>query len=220
MAEAQQTFVQERERASDLAAQARTLKELIETMERELSPAKRADEAPQLTERQAREARERVAAAAFRDPARLAPKVPFSEVKGVLPRPVGGRTVRDFGADDGYGGSTRGVSIATRPRAVVTSPADGWVAFAGPFRSFGRLLIINAGSGYYLLLAGMDQISVEVGQFVLAGEPVAAMGDASSPAAGSIETNDPVLYVEFRKDGGSIDPGPWWAKSQAEKVRG
>jgi len=220
MAEAQQTFVQERERANDLAAQAKTLKELIETMERELSPAKRADEAPQLTERQAREARERVAAAAFRDPARLAPKVPFSEVKGVLPRPVGGRTVRDFGADDGYGGSTRGVSIATRPRAVVTSPADGWVAFAGPFRSFGRLLIINAGSGYYLLLAGMDQISVEVGQFVLAGEPVAIMGDASPAAAGSIETNDPVLYVEFRKDGGSIDPGPWWAKSQGEKVRG
>jgi septal ring factor EnvC (AmiA/AmiB activator) len=42
-----------------------------------------------------------------------------------------------------------------------------------------------------------------------------------SPAAGSIETNDdPVLYVEFRKDGGSVDPGPWWAKSQGEKVRG
>jgi septal ring factor EnvC (AmiA/AmiB activator) len=68
----------------------------------------------------------------------------------------------------------------------------------------------------------MDHISVEVGQFVLAGEPVATMGEASSvsPAAGAIETNDPVLYVEFRKDGGSIDPGPWWARSQSEKVRG
>jgi septal ring factor EnvC (AmiA/AmiB activator) len=55
---------------------------------------------------------------------------------------------------------------------------------------------------------------------VLAGEPVAVMGEASSPAAGSIETNDPVLYVELRKDGSSIDPGPWWAKSQGEKVRG
>jgi septal ring factor EnvC (AmiA/AmiB activator) len=147
--------------------------------------------------------------------------VPFSEARGVLPRPVGGRTIRDFGSDDGLGGTTRGISIATRPRAVVTSPAEGWVSFAGPFRSFGRLLIINAGSGYYLLLAGMDHINVEVGQFVLAGEPVAVMGDASSltPTTGSIETNEPVLYVEFRKDGGSIDPGPWWAK-QGEKVRG
>jgi septal ring factor EnvC (AmiA/AmiB activator) len=83
-------------------------------------------------------------------------------------------------------------------------------------------LIINAGGGYYLLLAGMDQINVEVGQFVLAGEPVASMGQTSSasPAAGAFESSDPTLYVEFRKDGGSIDPGPWWAKSQSEKVRG
>jgi septal ring factor EnvC (AmiA/AmiB activator) len=48
------------------------------------------------------------------------------------------------------------------------------------------------------------------------------MGESSlvSPASGAIDTNDPVLYIEFRKDGGSIDPGPWWAKSQSEKVRG
>jgi septal ring factor EnvC (AmiA/AmiB activator) len=223
MAEAQQTYAHERERAAELAAQAKTLKELIDGVERALSASRRAaEEARRAAESQAREARERLAAAAFRDPARLAPKVPFSEAKGLLPRPVSGQTLRDFGVDDGYGGTTRGISITTRPRAVVTSPADGWVAFAGPFRSFGRLLIINAGGGYYLLLAGMDHINVEVGQFVLAGEPVATMGEASSlsPAASSIETNDPVLYVEFRKDGGSIDPGPWWAKSQGEKVRG
>ena len=130
--------------------------------------------------------------------------------------------VREFGGPDGVGGTSRGISISTRPRAVVASPADGWVAFAGPFRSFGRLLIINAGGGYYLLLAGMDQINVEVGQFVLAGEPVATMGDTSSLSAGNggVETGGPVLYVEFRKDGGSIDPSPWWAKSQGEKVRG
>jgi len=68
----------------------------------------------------------------------------------------------------------------------------------------------------------MNQINVEVGQFVLAGEPVAIMGASASlaPGLGGIETNDPVLYVEFRNDGGSIDPGPWWAKSQGEKVRG
>jgi septal ring factor EnvC (AmiA/AmiB activator) len=223
MSKVQQSFASERERAAELGAQAQNLKELIDGMERELSATRRAaDDARRAADNRVRETQERFAAAAFRDPARLAPKVPFSEARGVLPRPVSGPTLRSFGADDGYGGTTRGISISTRARAVVTSPADGWVAFAGPFRSFGRLLIINAGGGYYLLLAGMDHISVEVGQFVLAGEPVATMGDVSSPSpvAGSIETNDPVLYVEFRKDGGSIDPGPWWAKSQGEKVRG
>jgi septal ring factor EnvC (AmiA/AmiB activator) len=181
-----------------------------------------AEEARKAADAQEREARERFAQAAFRDPARLAPKIPFSEAKGLLPQPASGETLLNFGESDGYGGTTRGISIKTRQRANVVSPADGWVAFARPFRSYGRLLIINAGGGYYVLLAGMDQISVDVGQFVLAGEPVAAMGETSlmSLAGGAIEKNNPVLYVEFRKDGGSIDPSPWWAKSQSEKVRG
>ena len=223
LAQAERTAGSEKERAAELARQAGTLKELIDRMEKEIAGAQRAaEQARKAEETQARESRERFAQAAFRDPARLAPKVPFSEARGLLPRPVGGETNREFGAADGYGGVTRGISITARPRSTVISPADGWVAFAGPFRSYGRLLIINAGGGYYLLLAGMDQINVEVGQFVLAGEPVAIMGEASliSPASGAVETNDPVLYVEFRKDGGPIDPGPWWAKSQSEKVRG
>jgi septal ring factor EnvC (AmiA/AmiB activator) len=223
LAEAERTAGSERERSEALARQAGNLKELIERMEREISGAQRAaEEARKAAEAQQRETRDRFAQAAIRDPARLAPKLPFPEMRGLLPMPVSGQVARGFGATDGYGGTTRGISVATRPKAVVVSPADGWVAFAGPFRSFGRLLIINVGGGYYLLLAGMDQINVEVGQFVLAGEPVATMGDSSSgsPAASAIETKDPVLYIEFRKDGGSIDPGPWWAKSQSEKVRG
>jgi septal ring factor EnvC (AmiA/AmiB activator) len=223
LGEVERTVGAEQERAGELAKQAGTLKELIERMEREIAGAQRAaEDARKATEAQARETKERFAQAAFRDPARLAPKIPFSEARGLIPRPVSGPISREYGVSDSYGGTSRGISIRTRPKAVVVSPADGWVAFAGPFRSYGRLLIINAGGGYYLLLAGMDQINVDVGQFVLAGEPVATMGQASlvSPVAGAIESNDPVLYVEFRKDGGSVDPGPWWAKSQSEKVRG
>ncbi|PVE22379.1 hypothetical protein DC522_21610 [Microvirga sp. KLBC 81] len=223
MVEVERSMGAERDKAAELARQAGTLKELIDRMETEIAGAQRAaEEARKAAEAQEREAKERFAQAAFRDPARLAPKIPFSEAKGLLPKPVSGEIALDFGAADGYGGTTRGISITTRPKAAVVSPADGWVAFAGPFRSYGRLLIINAGGGYYVLLAGMDQINVDVGQFVLAGEPVATMGDAPlmSLTGGAIEKNNPVLYVEFRKDGGSIDPGPWWAKSQSEKVRG
>jgi septal ring factor EnvC (AmiA/AmiB activator) len=82
-------------------------------------------------------------------------------------------------------------------------------------------LILNAGGGYHVVLAGMDGISVNVGQFVLTGEPVAAMGNGSQPAATQASgSSRPVLYVEFRKDGTPIDPNPWWAASKGEKARG
>jgi septal ring factor EnvC (AmiA/AmiB activator) len=223
IAEVERNVGAEQRKAEELARQAGTLKELIDRMEAEITGAQRAaEEARKAAEAQQRETREKFAQLAFRDPARLAPKIPFAEARGLLPRPVSGEMSLEFGAPDGYGGTTRGISITTRQKASVVSPADGWVAFAGPFRSYGRLLIINAGGGYYILLAGMDQINVDVGQFVLAGEPVAAMGEAPlmSLIGAAIEKNNPVLYVEFRKDGGSIDPGPWWAKSQSEKVRG
>ena len=78
------------------------------------------------------------------------------------------------------------------------------------------------GKGIYLVMAGMDRINVEVGQFVVAGEPVALMGDGSTKTAATIAVGaaQPVLYVEFRKDGATIDPGPWWAKPEVEKARG
>jgi murein hydrolase activator len=210
-------------RVADLAGRAATLKDLIEGMEEQIAAAREAAEAArQASELQLLESRQRFAAAAFLDPARLAPQIPFAEARGMLPQPVSGHEMRSFGAPDGYGGTSRGISISTRAGEIVTSPADGWVAFSGPFRSFGRLLIINVGDGYYVLMAGMDDISVDVGQFVLAGEPVATMGATStlSPAVGLVESDDPVLYVEFRKDGGSIDPSPWWQEMQGEKVRG
>ncbi|MEE7441721.1 murein hydrolase activator EnvC family protein [Methylobacterium sp. NPDC080182] len=223
-AEVESGLTAERRRATELGAQAKNLKDLLDRTEAEVAAAKRsAEEAKAAAEREVRITQERFAAAGFRDPARLAPKVHFAEARGEVPRPVSGRVARGFNQPDGNGGTTRGVSFTTRPKASVSSPADGWVQFAGPFRSYGQLLIINAGDGYYLLLAGMDQISVEVGQFVLAGEPVGSMGDRGAGPGGS--EGDPTLYVEFKKDGGSIDPEPWWAKSPnntvlGEKVRG
>jgi len=132
-----------------------------------------------------------------------------------------GIRIREFGAPDATGTVEKGVSIATRAGAQVTAPADGWVVYAGPFRSYGQLLILNTGGGYHVLLAGMERISVDLGQFVLAGEPVAIMGNGSQIAALlAIGSSQPVLYVEFRKDGTPVDPGPWWAAGEGEKVRG
>jgi len=122
------------------------------------------------------------------------------------------------GDADATGGTLKGISLQTRGAARITAPADGWVVYAGEFRSYGQLLIINAGGGYHVLLAGMSRIDVSLGQFVLAGEPIAVMGNSAMPSQGD-DNSRPVLYVEFRKDGRPIDPDPWWAEA-SEKVQG
>ena len=158
---------------------------------------------------------------ALKDPARLSPAIAFASAKGLFALPVNGGKIRDFGGSDGAGGVEKGISLATRAGAQVTTPCDGWVVYAGPFRSYGQLLILNAGGGYHVLIAGMERISVNIGQFVLTGEPVATMGSTSQVASILATTaSQPVLYVEFRKDGTPIDPGPWWTANEGEKVRG
>lgn len=144
---------------------------------------------------------------------RISPAMPFNSARGLLPRPVAGDLVTGYGEADSLGNASLGLSIATRPGARVSSPADGWVEFAGPYRSYGNLLIVDAGDGYRIVLAGLERIDVQQGQFVLAGEPIGAMRTAQLAAANGAElgTMRPLLYVEFRKDGESINPGPWWA---------
>jgi septal ring factor EnvC (AmiA/AmiB activator) len=155
---------------------------------------------------------------AFASPDRLQPALPFEAAKGSLRLPAQGRRVKRFGDADAAGSTLKGISLQTREEARITAPADGWVVYSGPFRSYGQLLIINAGGGYHILLAGMSRIDVSLGQFVLAGEPVAEMGNTESDSKGK-NSSRPVLYVEFRKDGRPIDPDPWWAQA-SEKVQG
>lgn len=212
-AEREKALAAERTRAADLAKQAGTLKDLIAKLEQGLDPATRA----------AREAArgEPRPLSTLKDPGRMAPAVAFASLRGRVPIPVNGVKLKVFGDSDGTGGTEKGVSIATRAGAQITAPADGWVVYAGPFRSYGQLLILNVGGGYHVLLAGMDRISVDLGQFVLTGEPVAVMGNGSQIAAVlATGSSQPVLYVELRKDGTPVDPGPWWASGEGEKVRG
>ena len=212
--EREQALAAEQAKATELARQAGDLKDLIARLERSLDPAVR-------DAREAGRSDKRPALSAFRDPGRLAPSAAFASLRGQVPMPVNGVKLRNFGAPDGSGGTEKGLTVATRAGAQVTAPADGWVVYAGPFRSYGQLLILNVGAGYHVLLAGMDRISVDLGQFVLAGEPVATMGTGSHIAAILASgSSQPVLYIEFRKDGTPVDPGPWWAAGEGEKVRG
>jgi septal ring factor EnvC (AmiA/AmiB activator) len=152
-------------------------------------------------------------------PGRIKPEIPFSQARGRLPMPAQGRQVLGFGEKTQYGGQSKGLVLETRTGAQVTSPCDGWIVYAGEFRSYGQLLIINAGGGYHVLLAGLSQIDVQPGQFVLGGEPVGTMSGWTQQAQSATANNAPVLYVEFRKDGTAIDPDPWWVQGH-QKVQG
>jgi septal ring factor EnvC (AmiA/AmiB activator) len=226
-AETERALEGERQKSLALARQVDNLKDLIGKVEQGLDSASRAARSADRAEPKDN----RIDLAALNDPGRLAPAVAFAAARGRLPFPVNGTRIREFGVPDRLGGTEKGISIATRPAAQVTAPCDSWVVYAGPFRNYGQVLILNAGGGYHVVLAGMDRISVNVGQFVLTGEPVAVMmggapGNGSQATASQITANSalssdkPVLYVEFRKDGTPIDPSPWWAASKGEKVRG
>ncbi len=123
----------------------------------------------------------------------------FSEARGQLPMPARGQVTTAYGQINDVGLASKGITIHARVDAQVIAPYDGIVAFSGPFRGYGRLLIIEHGEGYHTVLAGMTRIDTEVGQHLLAGEPV---GVIESPA-------EPVLYVELRREGQPINPLPW-----------
>jgi murein hydrolase activator len=219
-AEIEKDMEAESARAVTLAKQVDSLRGLIAKMEQDLKAAAKAAATASLQGTPAT-VNGKPNPALFKDPSRQSPAIAFASAKGLFAYPVNGSRIRDFGVSDGVGGVEKGISLAARAGAQVTTPCDGWVVYAGPFRSYGQLLILNAGGGYHVLIAGMERISVNIGQFVLTGEPVATMGKTSQVAS-ILATNasQPVLYVEFRKDGTPIDPGPWWAANEGEKVRG
>ena len=203
----------EKQHAADLTNQAATLKQLIAALEVErqrIEAAKTAE--AKLKEQAEQKARE----------ALLKPPAIFTLTKGKLEYPVQGNILKQFGEDNGLGTNLDGLAIASPAQAYVTSPIDGKVEFAGPFRTYGQLLILNAGEGYLVLLAGMNQISVEIGQSIRAGEPLGRMGEGpSSVALIGNEANNahPVLYVEFRKNNDPVDPSPWWIGGRKEAMK-
>ncbi len=225
---AQEKLAQESAKAAELAAQATSLNGLIASLEAEIESAQQAAEAARLAEIERKKQEEaRIAAGrqfekndAFSDTSRIAPAISFVAAKGLLPLPVEGPQLASFGQNDGAGDKTRGISLETRQNARVISPADAWVVYAGPFRSYGQLLIMNAGQGYHIVIAGMEKINVQPGQFVLVGEPIGTMGAQRIASTGLVDVNTtkPILYVEFRKDGNSIDPTPWWSGNNKERT--
>jgi murein hydrolase activator len=143
------------------------------------------------------------------DPTRPHQLHAFDPPHPVLVMPVSGTITRRFSAVDaaaGAGATTnQGHSLAALTGAVAVAPFDGRVIYAGPFRNLGLVLIIRHGGLYHSLLAGLGRIDLKADQWVLAGEPIGAMPEASGGA----------LYFELRRDDRPVDPQPWLAPDAA-----
>jgi septal ring factor EnvC (AmiA/AmiB activator) len=109
--------------------------------------------------------------------------------------PVQGRAVTGFGELGESGLRARGVTLAPPAGAQVVAPAAGRVAFAGPYRGFGRIVIIEHPGGWTSLVTGMDRTRVEVGDEIIAGAPLGIAGSGAQP-----------VTVELRRDGEPVNP--------------
>ena len=193
----------EAKRLAALTAKVTDLRDLFRTLEADRERALTATPQSNLQAKPGISAKKDAGRAAAARPAEtaLGSRRPISRAKGRLPLPVVGRVKGRYGEVIRPGITRKGIEIETAAKAQVVAPYDGKVVFAGNFRGYGQLLIIEHSEGYHSLLAGMTRINGTPGQWLLAGEPVGVMGPAAQ--------EKPSLYVEFRRKGRPINPLPW-----------
>ena len=198
-----------KKKVEKLASQANDLRDLLNKLEKErqIKAKKQEEERKRLAEEErkreeAKKAEQTQRADLIKYPTDIITEIGkgFVKAKGRLPMPARGSIIVTFGEEKIKGVVSKGIQIKTRNMAQVTSPFDGSVIFAGPFRGYGNLIIIDHGQGYLTLLAGLESMDVDVGQMLLAGEPVGQMPDS----------REPKLYVELRHNNHPIDPMAWF----------
>ena len=208
--------VKAKKKVEQLASQANDLRDLLNKLEKQRQEKLRRqeEERRRLAELKAAEARraaeetKKLEEKQRADLIKFKPEVinevgeNFVKAKGHLLRPARGPVVTAYGEQMSKGVTSKGIIIKTRSQAQVISPYDGTVIFAGPFRGYGNLIIIEHGQGYLPLLAGLEEVDCELGQMLLAGEPVGQMP----------ESGDARLYVELRKDNHPVNPLTWIEK--------
>ncbi|UYV36649.1 peptidase M23 [Rhodobacteraceae bacterium D3-12] len=142
----------------------------------------------------------------------------ISHRKGALTLPVQGRVLRGFMGSDAAGITRPGIIMATRPRALVTTPTAATIRYHGPLLDYGNVMILEPQSGLLIVLAGLDVVYGDIGQVLPSGAPVGLMGGTdpkigeiltqSSEGAGNDRTE--TLYIEFREDNVPVDPSAWF----------
>lgn len=142
----------------------------------------------------------------------------ISERKGELPMPVKGTILRRAGEADAAGISRPGIVVATRPHALVTTPAPATVRYRGPLLDYGNVIILEPQAGILLVMAGLDVVYGQTGEVLPGGSPVGLMGGPETGEDGLLTTTGSgagarqteTLYIELRQDNTPVDPEAWF----------
>ena len=133
---------------------------------------------------------------------------PFPSLRGRLPDPVHGAVLGHFGrvlAPDARSATFRkGVVWEAPVGTPVQAVAAGRVRYAGRFRGYGNVVILDHGADHFTVSAHLDRIDVRLGDPVAAGAPIGTVGET-----GSLE--GPQLYFEIRRGANALDPAEWLA---------
>ena len=187
-----------KKKAEILASQAGSLRDLLDKLEKQKELQRK-----QLAEKERlarKQAANEIRAERSQAPASIkAAMTNFAKAKGKISRPARGKIVTSFKQEMSKGVESNGIDIKTASHAQVISPYDGTVIFSGPFKNFGNLVIIDHGEGYTSLLSGLKENNTEVGQTLMAGEPIGTM-----PAGGNNK-----LHMEIRKNNQPVNPVDW-----------
>lgn len=123
---------------------------------------------------------------------------------GFLP-PSGGNVSRQYGQPDDVGGKALGITFASDSGGRIVAPARGSVKFAGPFKGYGQIVIIEHEDDMHSLIAGFSRLDVTTGQKVAQGEPLGVAGPSGVQRAKQ-DQGPAEVYFELRHDGEPIDP--------------
>lgn len=143
----------------------------------------------------------------------------FEQRKGQLASPTTGRVLHGFAEPNAAGTSRPGVILAAPREAIVITPTDATVRYAGALLDYGKTIILEPAPGYLMILAGLDTLDAEAGQVLSSGTPVGKMGGTVPDADGFLNTaaNDgsgnpqETLYIELRNGDTALDPEVWFA---------
>lgn len=135
---------------------------------------------------------------------------------GALPLPVQSLVLRGMNEADAAGIKRPGLLLATRPRAIVTSPTAATIRYQGPLLNFGNVMILEPRADTLFVLAGLETVYGEIGQVIAAGAPIGLMGGAetggelSTDGDGTGTARSETLYIEVRQDNVPQDPASWF----------